>query len=101
VAKGAGARPYFLIAAGAGGSLPLDKAGEPPRSIKTLLATIGDVEGPIPGLHGGAGGGKSNLCGVCPRFAIIDAILTRIIPSLNFSCRKGAGKRPGTSTRQQ
>ena len=54
-------RPYFIIAAGAGGSLPVDKPGQPARSIKTLLADIGDVDGPIPGLAGGAGGGQSNL----------------------------------------
>eukprot|EP01050_Picozoa_sp_SAG11_P025077 SAG11_NODE_5544_length_1530_cov_1.982530_3_plen_189_part_01 len=54
-------RPYFIIAAGAGGSLPADKEGEPPRSIKTLLANIGDVDGPVPKLAGGAGGGQSNL----------------------------------------
>jgi hypothetical protein len=54
-------RPYFIIAAGAGGSLPADKEGEAPKSIKTLLASIGDVDGPVPQLSGGAGGGVSNL----------------------------------------
>ena len=36
-------RPLFFFVAGAGGALPGDKAGEPPRSIKTLLAGLGDV----------------------------------------------------------
>jgi len=40
-------RPLFFFVAGAGGALPGDKAGEPPRSIKTLLAGLGDVAGPM------------------------------------------------------
>ena len=52
----ASGRPLFFIAPGAGGELAADKPGEAPRSIKTLLAEIGDVAGPMDKPPMGGGG---------------------------------------------
>ena len=57
----AGEPPVFFMCPGAGGVLPADKPGEPARSIKTLLAEIGDVAGPMhkPPLGGGGCSAKA------------------------------------------
>ena len=52
----ASGRPLFFIAPGAGGELAADKPGEAARSIKTLLAEIGDVAGPMDKPPMGGGG---------------------------------------------
>lgn len=60
VAAGANS-PLFFICPGAGGVLPVDKPGEPSRSIKTLLAQVGDVLGPMakPPIGGGGCSAKA------------------------------------------
>ena len=52
----ASAAPLFFLCPGAGGVLPADKPGEAARSIKTLLAEIGDVAGPMDKPPMGGGG---------------------------------------------
>jgi hypothetical protein len=75
-AKKVGAPPVFFMCPGAGGTLPADKPGEPARSIKTLLAEIGDVAGPMdkPPMGGGGCSAKAlaaflaELERVCARY---------------------------------